>query len=61
MRTFSEVNRDLQKVNKELEKFKTECLPVERYNYLRAKRRELNEEKENIWNTLYEGYRNIRI
>lgn len=62
MRTLAEVNRDLQKVNKELEELEPQYRKISRrYRELRIKRIALNEEKEEIWDALYEGHRNIRI
>ena len=50
MRTFSEINRDLQKCESKIANSKTN---KEYLKYI-AMRRDLIDEKELLWNTLYE-------
>lgn len=57
MRTFSEVNRDIRncKIKQETAKNNKEYLKYSALLY------DLEEEKEEIWNTLFNGHKNIVI
>lgn len=57
MRTLSEVNRNIQKIKTDLNCAKTN----KEYLFYKALLLELKDEKEIIWNSLFEGHRNYKI
>lgn len=57
MRTLSEINRDINKILSEIKLAKTN----KEYLHYKALLHELKDEKEKVWNTLFEGHRNYEI
>lgn len=57
MRTFSEINRDIQDCKHKLNTYKNAEEKVY-YNSLLLK---LYNEKDKVWNTYFEGHRNRRL
>ena len=57
MRTLSEINRDINKILSEINLAKTN----KEYLHYKALLYELKDEKERVWNNLFEGHRNYEI
>lgn len=57
MRTFSEINKDINNIKDKLNNAKTN----KEYLSYKAMLYELKDEKEKIWHNLFEGHRNYKI
>lgn len=57
MRTFSEINKDINNIKDKLNNAKTN----KEYLSYKAMLYELKDEKEKIWNNLFESHRNYEI
>lgn len=57
MRTFSEINKDINNIKGKLNTAKTN----KEYLSYKAMLYELKDEKEKVWNNLFEGHRNYEI